>query len=239
MTPAAPAPRWHAHADEASLVAGVCAACRAAIAASPGAARLVLVSGGSTPAPVYRALAAQVRDWSGVTLGLVDDRWVDADDPGSNARLLRATLARDDGGPRFQPLVQYARDPQDALAQARAHYRAALAAGPLALVLLGMGDDGHTASLFPGSRDLDAALASDEPYVLLDAEGCPGAQSWPLRISLTPAGWWPAQQRLLLIRGARKRAVFEAALAAGAPARLPVRAALRTGAAPLDVHWCP
>ncbi len=235
-----PVPIFHAHASAADLDAAVAAALVRAIADARGAPGLILLSGGSTPAPVYRALAAQVRDWSGVTLGLVDERWVAPDDAGSNARLLRDTLPLErPGGPRFWPLVQFAQGPQASLAQARAQYRCALAAGPLRMVVFGMGDDGHTASLFPGSPDLESALASVEPYALLDASGCPGAQSWPLRLSLTPAGWHPAQRRILLMRGARKRQVLEAALARGAAAALPVRAAIQCGAAPLEVHWSP
>src|SRR3546814_1413727 len=68
-----------------------------------------------------------------------------------------------------------------------------------------MGDDGHTASLFPGMLGLDQALASPTAYVAVDASGCPGSGPWPRRISLTPAGLEPSRMRLLLIRGEHKR----------------------------------
>jgi len=104
--------------------------------------------------------------------------------------------------------------------------------------VLGMGGDGHTASLFPGMHGLDAALTSHESYVAVDASGCPGAGAWLRRISLTPAGLAPANSRILLLRGADKRVVFEQALAGTDPHELPVRIAFTTPGATLDVYWC-
>jgi 6-phosphogluconolactonase len=233
--------RFHAHADVASLNDAVALALIGALdsgRARRGAA-LALLSGGGTPVPVYRALATRVRDWSGITLALVDDRWVAPDDAGSNARMLRETLhAGEGGGPPFWPLTQFHRKRAEAVAEANDRYARSLAGAELSVVLLGMGDDGHTASLFPGSPDLDAALAAREPYRALDAHGCAGAGAWPLRITLTPAGWRPARNRLLMIRGAHKRALFERAVREADPRTLPVCAAITMGAAPLDVHWC-
>jgi 6-phosphogluconolactonase len=249
MTPAHPTPpaapdrvRWHAHADEDALNRAVAQALTAALASAgrPGGAVLALLSGGGTPVPAYRIVGAQPRDWAGVTLALVDDRWVPPDDAGSNARLLRETLqAGAPGRARFWPLTRFGEDRASAVAQANAHYAADAGDGGPQFVLLGMGDDGHTASLFPGSPDLAAALAARAPYAALDAQGCPGAGAWPQRITLTPAGWKPARRRLLMIRGAHKRAVFERAWREADPRVLPVSAAIAIGDAPLDVHWCP
>ena len=195
----------------------------------------LLVSGGTTPAPVFHALSQAPLDWSRVDIALVDERWLLPDDPDSNASLVREHLLRGHAAEaRFESLTRPGRSIDAAVADANL-----LAANPPAIVLLGMGSDGHTASLFPHMRGLDDALASANAYVAVDATGCPGAGPWPLRISLTPAGLEPAAARLLLLRGQDKRDVFERALAGDDPRDMPVRMAFRTPGATLHVHWCP
>ena len=100
-----------------------------------------------------------------------------------------------------------------------------------------MGGDGHTASLFPGMRGLEAALASEDANVAVDARGCEGAGPWPTRISLTPAGMSGAALRLLLLRGEDKRVVFEQARSGTDAREMPVRAAFELPGAPLQVYW--
>ncbi|MFT3896317.1 MAG: 6-phosphogluconolactonase [Thermomonas sp.] len=192
----------------------------------------LLLSGGTTPAPVYERLAYIDLDWPRVDVGLVDERWLAADDPNRNTLLVREHLLRGCAADaRFQAFDG------DALegAVADANLREARAD----IVVLGMGGDGHTASLFPGMRGLAEALASPQPYVAVDASGCPGAGAWPRRISLTPAGLAPASARLLLIRGEDKRALLQRALAGDDALELPVRIAFTTPGARLRVHWCP
>ena len=195
----------------------------------------LLLSGGTTPAPVYAALAKAPLDWSLVDVALVDERWLMPDDPDSNARLVRQSLLqRNAAHARFETLTRVGRPIAEAVAVANMHARSAAD-----VVVLGMGEDGHTASLFPGMRDLGAALASPQPYVAVDASGCPGAGRWPTRISLTPSGLAPAHARLLLIRGQRKCELLERGLAGGDPLEDPARIALTTPGAVLHVHWCP
>ncbi|MFC3549656.1 6-phosphogluconolactonase [Lysobacter cavernae] len=193
----------------------------------------LLLSGGTTPAPVYAALAKAPLEWDRVDVALVDERWLLPDDPDSNARLVRTHLLQDHAGAaRFEPLTSSGRRIEDAVAIANAHAHQAAS-----VAVLGMGEDGHTASLFPGMADLDRALGSRQSYIAVDANGCSGARQWHKRISLTPAGLARTRARLLLLQGARKRAVFEQALASGDVHRWPVLAALGTSDSPLHVHW--
>jgi 6-phosphogluconolactonase len=170
-----------------------------------------------------------------VEIGLVDERWLLPEDQDSNAYLARTNLLRNRAADaRLETLTHPGRSIEEAVAVANLHARR-----HPGLVLLGMGDDGHTASLFPGMRDLEIALSSQQPYVAVDATGCPGAGPWARRISMTPAGLVAAPVRLLLIRGDRKRQVLERALAGDDPTELPVRIAFQTPGAQLQVHWCP
>jgi 6-phosphogluconolactonase len=195
----------------------------------------LLLSGGTTPAPVFRALSQAPLEWARVDVGLVDERWLLPEDPDANARLVADNLLRSHAAEaHFEPLTRAGRGIGEAVADANLR-----ALQPPGVAVLGMGDDGHTASLFPRMRGLAAALANPNPYVAVDASGCPGAGPWARRISLTPAGLAPAHTRLLLLRGAAKRARFEQALAGDDMQELPVRLAFLTPGAALQVYWAP
>lgn len=196
----------------------------------------VALSGGSTPEPAYRALAAEKLDWARVDLALVDDRWVAPGEAGSNESLLRSAFATAVGVTvhgLYRPGVDAAVGvglAEDSYARLR----------PFDVVLLGMGNDAHTASWFPGSHGLGAALDPSGTATLaaVDATGCPGAQTWPHRATLTlpavaEAGWVG-----LLIAGAEKRAVLDEALSAD-PLAAPVRAGLEAAGASAVVLWAP
>jgi 6-phosphogluconolactonase len=235
---AAGAVDFQAHAEESVWCATAAGAIAGALRrALDGVERArLLVSGGTTPGPVYAALARLPLEWSRIDIGLVDERWLPPNDAHSNARVAYETLLH---GPAahatFVPLVRVG---DDTLADAVA---AANADSPSVadVAVLGMGSDGHTASLFPGSPDLERSLHDDADYLAFDATGCPGAGAWPKRISATPALLARTRTRILLLRGADKRAVFDHALAGEDPRELPVRLLLAPSAAPLQVHWCP
>jgi len=200
-----------------------------------GQARMLL-SGGTTPAPVYEALALQTLAWDKVEVGLVDERWLSPQDRDSNAWLVRHSLLERTEGAHFTPLVRQGKSLAECVHDANLHATHAVAP---CLAVLGMGNDGHTASLFPGSTDLPRALASRQPYAALDATGCPGANQWPLRITLTPAGLAACGTRLLLLRGKQKLEVLDAALAGDDPHEYPIRVAIQQPGPHLRVHWCP
>lgn len=229
--------QWLEHASAEAweqAIAGDIQAALAADLAAHGRAR-ALLSGGTTPAPAYARLAEAPLEWNSVTFGLVDDRFVPADHAASNTRLIRENLLDRADGATFEPLVQEGLSAAESVAAAN---RTAAGAQPPCVAVLGMGNDGHTASLFPGSVDLDAALASEADYAVLDATGCPVAAEWTTRLTLTRAGLARCARLLLLLRGQTKREVLEAALAGEDVREMPIRAVLGLTASPLRVHWC-
>ncbi|MCF5965735.1 6-phosphogluconolactonase, partial [Xanthomonas perforans] len=188
-----------------------------------------------TPAPVYESLAHRPLDWSRVEVGLVDERWLSPQDQDSNAWLVNHSFLTHAPAATFIPLVRPGKQLPECVHTANLQ---AKHAEPACLAVLGMGGDGHTASLFPGATDLPKALASPQPYASLDATGCPGSNQWPLRITLTPAGLASIPTRLLLLRGKQKLDVLQAALAGDDVNEYPIRVALQQPGPRLRVHWC-
>ena len=207
--------------------------CLEAELAAHGGAR-ILLSGGTTPAPVYAQLAVTALDWARITVGLVDERWLSPRASASNTRLLHEHLLDQVEVARFEPLVR----PGLSLAESvHAANLEATHAPDACMAVLGMGEDGHTASLFPGAQQLPQVLASERPYAALDASGCPVAGDWPQRITLTPAGLAHARQHLLLLRGQSKRQVLVRALEGEDVLQMPIRVVIGRGNPPLRVHW--
>ena len=219
-------PDRDAHA--AALAETVTTALREALAARGEA--LLIVSGGRSPVPFLERLAQAELDWSRVLVTLADERWVPADHPDSNAGLLRKHLFQ---GPAaaagFVDLYSPASSTEEGMALTEARLRDALATPDV--LVLGMGDDAHTASLFPGSPGLEEAL--DPASERLSFPGVAPSQT---RITLRRAYLSRARQQILAIQGAGKRQVLETALAEGDELATPIKAFLRE---PLVVYWCP
>ena len=237
----------HAHSDGRRLAGAVSVAleeaCRAGLAAR-GAALLAL-AGGRAPWPAYARLAACDLDWTRVAVLPTDERCVPHAHPASNSRGLAeafaAAAARGDAavdavGPALPGLTV----PDGAPEASLAHARALLAANPQPFdaVLLGMGGDGHFASLFPGAANLDEGFDPALDACRIDPVPLPPEAPYP-RISLTLPRLLRTRTLLLAVTGAGKRAVLEEAMAGADPRRLPVAALLHAPGAQLHVHWSP
>lgn len=214
----------------AALAEAIAQALRAAIAAR-GAARLV-VSGGRSPIALFHALSAQELAWSQVLVGLADERWVAETDAHSNAGLVSEHLLR---GPAAQARLLGLYQPADSLEQAALLADRVLGElhPPLDVLVLGMGDDGHTASLFPGSPRLAEALRDDCPRRCLPMQA-PSAPEQ--RLSLTLPVLASASTCFLAIQGASKHATLARALAGDDALVMPIRALLHP---PLQIYSCP
>lgn len=216
-----------------SLAAHVAEALRARCVRD-GAAALA-VSGGRTPARFLEMLSGAPLPWDRISVTLVDERWVPETSPRSNAALVRQHLLQ---GPaaaaRFVPLYSDAPTPEDGIAAISAPLsRLPL---PFACVVLGMGDDGHTASFFPHGEGLGAAIRPDSPELLAPVRAEAAGEP---RITFTLPPLLAADRVFLHIEGAGKRTVLAAALGEGPVEDMPIRAVLRALPRPLDVMWCP
>lgn len=186
----------------------------------------LVVPGGTSPGPIFDDLCAADLDWSRVDVLLGDERWVPEDSPRSNTALVKSRLlVNRAAAARFLPLYAPMDRPEDALEALGRPIEDML---PLAVVLLGMGADMHTASLFPGADRLEEALAPDAPILMaLRAPGAPEP-----RITLTARVLDGAMSKHVLIFGDEKRAALEGAK--GLPAmEAPINAVIDEA----KVHW--
>ena len=184
------------------------------------------VPGGTTPGPVFDVLSEQALDWDRVSVVLNDERWVGEDSARSNTALIkRRLLVSKAAAARLIPLYAEAPAPEDKLEELTAGLTPHL---PLSVLLLGMGADMHTASLFPGADHLIEALADDAPPLMaMRAQG-----AGEPRVTLTAPVLKAAMNIHILITGADKRAALERA------AHLPVQEApVRCVLGQATVHW--
>lgn len=185
------------------------------------------VPGGSTPGPVFDLLSAVQLDWARVDVLLNDERWVPESSERSNTALLRQRLLTGRAAAaRLIPLVTDDPTPEDGLAALTAGLEGVL---PISVLVLGMGEDMHTASLFPGADQLDLALDdAAPPLVAMRAPGAPEP-----RITLSAPVLRGAMKTHLLIVGEGKKAALDRAARPGPLREAPVRAVLGNAM----VHW--
>ena len=201
-----------------------------ATAPQTGARRATLaVSGGTSPRPFLQTLSTQPFDWAHIDVTLVDDRWVPETDSASNSQLVHDTLLQNAAkNAAFWPLV-------DATQDLNAHV-AALNTDPRFsavpdVAILGMGEDGHTASIFADAPEWDYAITTPERFVAVHPGSAPHA-----RVSWSLSALKEVKHLFLLIAGPRKMDVLNAATAAlqkNAISQLANDKGVR-----LDVYWC-
>lgn len=195
----------------------------------------IAVSGGSTPRALYETLAARPLPWKRVRVTLVDERWVAIDHLRSNEAFVKGAFAAADGV-SVNGLYNGAASPTEGLAAIAASLGGRQK--PFDVVVLGMGDDGHTASWFPHAKGLDTALSSDELVCAVTAKKSAVTGEEIERMTLTLSAIKDARVIVLMIAGEEKRAAFERASAPGPVEDMPVRAILR--ARPdMWVCWAP
>ncbi len=187
-----------------------------------------VATGGSTPAECYTLLAKEDLDWRNITITLSDERWVDVKSDQSNERMLHQTLLTGDAAhARFIPLKGRRGGVEDG---AKAAERTLAGLLPFDVTLLGMGEDGHIASLFPGNPALREGLNPNSQRLCVGVAPSQPAPDLP-RVSLTLAALAQSRQIVLLVTGEAKRAVLSA------PQGKPVGALLAQTSAPVRILW--
>lgn len=199
----------------------------------------LLLSGGGTPAPLYQALSEVDLEWGAVKAALVDERWVEPGHKASNESFAKQALCCNKAAAvEFIGMKNTAVNPEQGLAETTARYSEM--ARPFTLTILGMGPDGHTASLFPNAEGLAQALDTSSPDILSAIRATPSAVTgeYTERMTLSLKGILDSELIVLIITGEEKLAVYRDALASKDVSSAPVAAVLQQDA-PIKVFWAP
>ena len=201
--------------------------------AARGQASLV-VSGGRSPKYFFQELARMFVPWDKVTITLADERWVNPDSPDSNEKLVRDNLLV--GAASAARFIGIKCKDEDAFAsEARVSESLSSFPWPADVLVLGMGLDGHTASLFPCSADLDAALDTGTGYCKAVKPGKADHQ----RMTLTLGRLLQSRLIILELTGEEKLEVYQASLNDGDPKEMPIRYIVKQQQVPAEVYWSP
>jgi len=194
---------------------------------------LLALPGGNTPKPIFAKLAKQKLPWKKTTIIPTDDRLVEMSDEKSNIRLIAQSFIST--GARVFPTASMI--PDYKLAGNSADAKLADLRWPPDLVWLGMGEDGHTASIFAGP-DLEDALNAPKARRMVGVMPDPLPPEAPVaRVTLTRAAILSARAILITISGEKKKALLEQAIADGHSSKLPIGRVLAEAEQPIDIHW--
>lgn len=197
-----------------------------------------LVSGGITPAPLYSLLSQRDLEWGKIQVALVDERWVWPHHEASNEAFIRRNLLIHEAEKApFTGMKNPAKSASEGRAETEERYRKITQ--PFSLTILGMGLDGHTASLFPHAQALNQALNPLNPHLTtaLIAEPSPVTGPYIERLSLTLAGLLRSTRLVLLLTGVEKLEVYRRALTCEIVEAMPVSAILGQDQVPVDLYW--
>jgi 6-phosphogluconolactonase len=201
---------------------------------------LLVVPGGSTPVPLFHRLAATELPWQAVRITVTDERWVPVDSADSNEGLVRRHLAKGLArAARVSGLYQPGMSPEEAVAPCEDMLSAF--GSPFDVVVLGVGEDGHVASLFPGLAASSEALNPHSPRRCIAVRPPPAVRPSGLaRLSLTLAALLSTRYLRVLIAGEPKRKLLLESIAGAAhTTALPITAVLTQDAVPVELFWCP
>lgn len=200
----------------------------------------LLVSGGSTPAPLYEALSKTDLNWKKIKIALVDERWVDQDHTASNEALIKRTLLINNARvSEFTGMKNAAKTAAAGQSETETLYRKL--PQPFSLAIVGMGPDGHTASLFPHAKGLSDALKGDNDNLTAAITATPSEVTGPNteRLTLSLAGLLKSDRIVILFTGEDKLAVFGEAQKPGPVEDMPIRALLHQEEVPIELYWAP
>ncbi|PHS17089.1 MAG: 6-phosphogluconolactonase [Kangiella sp.] len=198
-----------------------------------------IVPGGTTPAPVFEILSRSDLDWNKVTIAQSDERWLQATHEQSNERLTRENLLINHAKTaNYVSMKNEAVNIKEGELVCDTAYQTITS--PFTICMLGMGLDGHIASLFPDSKNIRKALSleNNNLCIAIDASGCSVAGDYPMRMSLTLSAILNSETILLLITGKEKLKIIENLINTSPDNNLPVSHIINQSTTNVEVFWC-